>query len=187
MQQIIEEICQNFYQLTEIQYTPSYIEKGVSHEPSSLIKNDEKGVYVFLISSETCFKVGKAGTDSQARWNSHHYNLDKTTPSTFTKSFLNDLDRFATYFSGTSKDELDRFKKIITSHLGEGFYFNKKSLKSVEKETFQAMKNEINIKGWVKANISRIEFKIENTNNKNFDLDLLEKLVAYYFKPIYEG
>ncbi len=36
-------------------------------------------------------------------------------------------------------------------------------------------------------NISRIEFKITNNDDGPYDIDLLEKLVAYELSPIYEG
>lgn len=66
----------------------------------------EKGVYVFLYGNY-CFKVGKAGNRSQARWNSHHYNLDATTPSTFPKSIQKDVIRFKHFFPAEKHSEID--------------------------------------------------------------------------------
>jgi len=85
------------------------MEKGDSHKPTTLSK-DKKGVYVFLLGNH-CFKVGKAGSKSQARWNSHHYNLDETTPSTLSKSIKKDLDRFKSFFSELKHDEIDKLNK----------------------------------------------------------------------------
>lgn len=82
---------------------------GKDHKPTTL-SNDKKGVYVF-ISGKYCFKVGKAGSNSQARWNSHHYNLDETTPSTFPKSIIKDKKRFKTFFPSNKHNEIDNLNK----------------------------------------------------------------------------
>jgi hypothetical protein len=82
-----------------------------------LIKGREKGVYVFF-KDNVCFKVGKAGTESQARWNSHHYNLYKSTPSTFTKSFLIDLPNFINYFDDEASERLSNYYQILQEKLG---------------------------------------------------------------------
>ena len=53
------------------------------------------------------FKVGKAGKNSQARWNSHHYNLDGTTPSTFPKSIVKNKEKFKEYYPRAKHSEID--------------------------------------------------------------------------------
>lgn len=186
-QEIANDIKNEFKRITGINCTATYLHKGKSHIPSRLEKGKETGVYVFLLNKKKCFKVGKAGTKSTARWNSHHYNLDKSTASAFTKSIFNDLDNFINYFEGNETDELLKFKKIYELKLGSGFKFKRKTLKKVDKEVFKDIKKQIQIKSWIRKNISRIEFKLVNDDNGSYALDLLEKLVAYKLKPIYEG
>ncbi|TWH76276.1 hypothetical protein LX59_01199 [Azomonas agilis] len=43
-----------------------------------------------------------------------------------------------------------------------------------------------NIQDWIKNNMSRIEFLIKD-NDDPFALGLLEALVQYHLKPIFEG
>ena len=51
--------------------------------------------------------VGKAGPKSKARWNSHHYNLDNSTPSTFPKSIKKSPELFKNYFPNSVHSEID--------------------------------------------------------------------------------
>lgn len=150
-QEKADEISEEFRRITNIDCNATYMQWGESHVPTKLLKDVESGVYVFMRDS-TVFKVGKAGTNSQARWNSHHYNLD-TSPSTFPSSFSADLERFNSFFP-----ENVRITDI----------------------------SRINIKEWVRANTSRIEFKIQNQETGTA-LNLLEALVQFYLNPIYEG
>lgn len=149
----IDSIKSTFESITGISVMERYQPKGDSHRPSSLPK-DMQGVYVFLTDAY-CFKVGKAGPKSKARWSSHHYNLDAKTPSTFAKSIVKNKNKFKSYFSGDKHSEID----------------------SLNKE---------NIKDWIRANISRIEFLLPQEKDL-FALNLLEALVQYKLKPIYEG
>jgi len=104
-QEFANKIKLDFRNLTSIDCSMEFMSMGAAHEPSRLLPN-EQGVYVFL-SGEHSFKVGKAGSNSQARWNSHHYNLDEKTPSTFPKSFMADLNNFKTYFSSDKHHEME--------------------------------------------------------------------------------
>ena len=104
-QNLANRLKTEFINLTGVDCKAVYMEMGGDHIPTTL-KNDEKGVYVFLYGNY-CFKVGKAGANSQARWNSHHYNLDKTTPSTFPKSIQKDVERFKRFFPVEKHEEID--------------------------------------------------------------------------------
>ena len=104
-QNLANRLKTEFFNFTGIDCSALYMEMGQAHIPTAL-KNDEKGVYVFLYGSH-CFKVGKAGPKSQARWNSHHYNLDKKTPSTFPKSIQKDVERFKRFFPVEKHEEID--------------------------------------------------------------------------------
>ena len=130
-QDLANKLKEEFLKITNINCEATFMLKGKNHKPTTL-RESEKGVYVFLLDDEICFKVGKAGAKSPARWNSHHYNIDKSTPSTFTKSFLKDLTQFKTYFNLSLHDEIDILEK------------------------------EKNSKKWIQNNISRIEFKINS-------------------------
>ncbi|MDB4590990.1 hypothetical protein OAH77_04740 [Flavobacteriaceae bacterium] len=109
-QAFANRICENYQSLTGIRCKAVFMQMGDNHTPSRLIKGKEQGVYVF-IRNETTFKVGKAGTNSQARWNSHHYNLDNSTPSTLTKSFMMDLENFKTFFPVHAKRDIEKINK----------------------------------------------------------------------------
>lgn len=98
-----------FERLTKIDVSAKYMAKGQGHQPTTL-KSGMCGVYVFM-NDQHCFKVGKAGSKSKARWNSHHYNLDETTPSTMPKSIIKNKKKFKEYFPAASHQEIDSLEK----------------------------------------------------------------------------
>lgn len=149
----IQKIISDFKNITDIDVVYKIMFKGKDHKPTSLSKG-YCGVYVFF-NEDTCFKVGKAGTKSQARWNSHHYNLDNSTPSTLPKSIITKKDLFKSKFPSDKHIEIDGLSKA-------------------------------NIKKWIKNNLSRIEFTMKYEEN-HYGLALLEALVQFSFKPIFEG
>lgn len=108
-QNIANTIKIEFKRLTNIEVSAVYMPKGTTHIPTTL-QNGMCGVYIFL-SGKYCFKVGKAGAKSKARWNSHHYNLDDTTPSTMPKSIVKNKEKFKTYFSSEMGDAIDKLNK----------------------------------------------------------------------------
>lgn len=114
-QQEANEISKQFKQITGIECNVCFMEMGKNHIPTVLERDKEQGVYVFLRGSTT-FKVGKAGKRSQARWNSHHYNLDESTPSSFPKSFMNELEHFKTYFPTEIQLEMDNLNPQIVKN-----------------------------------------------------------------------
>ena len=108
-QDFANRIKTEFEALTKIEVSASYMERGDTHHPTTLPRG-MRGVYVFL-AGEHCFKVGKAGTKSQARWNSHHYNLDETTPSTLPKSIVRNNEMFKPFFPADIHGEIDALCK----------------------------------------------------------------------------
>lgn len=80
------------------------MEKGTNHRPTAL-SDEQRGVYVFLRNA-ICFKVGKAGPKSKARWNSHHYNLGKATQSTLPKSIIKYQNEILTLFPKNKRIEI---------------------------------------------------------------------------------
>ena len=98
-----------FIKLTGIDCKISLMGNGEYHKPTTLRK-DEQGVYVFF-NENYCFKVGKAGSKSKARWNSHHYNLDNKTPSTFAKSIMKNKEKFKQYYPKSKYEEINNLKK----------------------------------------------------------------------------
>lgn len=108
-QEIANLIKSEFERLTKIDVSAIYMPKGSSHKPTTL-QSGMCGVYVFMTETH-CFKVGKAGSKSKARWNSHHYNLDETTPSTLPKSIIKNKNRFKKCFTVESHQEIDALDK----------------------------------------------------------------------------
>ena len=192
-----KKLSKKFTKLTGIECNTTFMKKGEIHTPTTL-PSDKKGVYVFLLSNKICFKVGKAGSGSQARWNSQHYNLDINTPSTFTKSFLSDLDNFKEYFNDEQKEEIESFKKVLLKNRIENLKEDIKNIKKLSKESKESkeyrefekkitlLNEDLKLKDWIKNNIDRIEFLIPASDN-DFDLNLLEALIQFELKPIYEG
>lgn len=152
-QEIANTIKAEFKRLTDMGVSATFMQNGQNHNPTTLQKG-WCGVYVFM-NEKCCFKVGKAGAKSKARWNSHHYNLDETTPSTMPKSIMKHKQRFKMQYSTEKHQEIDSLSKS-------------------------------NIQNWIKNNMSRIEFLIED-NGDPFVLGLLEALAQYHLKPIFEG
>lgn len=114
----VKKISSQFENLTGIKLQIKIMAKGSTHQPNTLEAN-EVGVYVFydIINSKVvCLKVGKAGLKSQARWNSHHYNLDKTTSSSLPKSIIRSQKNLEAYF-GKIELTKDNCKDWIKSNL----------------------------------------------------------------------
>ncbi len=186
-QQLADDLARNFTDISGIQCTATFMKNGESHIPTILAAG-WKGVYVFLLSEIICFKVGKADIKSKARWNSHHYSLDSTTPSTLTKSFLSDLDYFKSFYDNdTTKAEIDMFGIIIDKYIpiAENIKF-KTNIKNLDKDKVKKMSNDLNLKTWIKNNMSRIEFLIPGDASSSV-LNLLEAFIQFKLNPIYEG
>ncbi|MFU1520394.1 hypothetical protein ACM25P_18195 [Vreelandella alkaliphila] len=152
-QALADRIAEEFKGITGIEVFLEFMDRGPTHNPTSL-QTSMCGVYAF-VAGEYCFKVGKAGPKSKARWNSHHYNLDETTPSTMPKSIFKYKDRFKRCFPEGKYREIDKLNKE-------------------------------NIQQWIKENMSRMEFLIEDQGD-GFALNLLEALVQFHLKPLFEG
>ena len=210
-QELADKLATEFKSIKKIECSSQFMNKGQEHNPTKLKKEKEKGVYVFFLNDICYFKVGKAGTKSTARWNSHHYNLDKSTPSTFTKSFLSDLENFKSYFADDKqKIEINSFQKTINLFINDTNNFNKtlkynekhiandinkfntneisfkKLISKLDKDKVKELSNNMKLDTWIKENLSRFEFLIPNSEF-DYDLDLLEKLIAFRLRPIYEG
>ena len=108
-QELADRLKLEFLQITGIKVDARFFPKGPLHQPSAL-PIGKQGVYVFL-TDDHCFKVGKAGPKSKARWNSHHYCLDGTTRSAFTKSIIKNKERFKLYFSENQRPEIEQLAK----------------------------------------------------------------------------
>ena len=96
MKQKINEVISKFNELSSTKVDVMFMEKGMTHIPTPLSK-DRHGVYVFY-NENNCFKVGKAGPNSQARWSSNHYHVYKTTRSSLAKSILYNKEKVKKYY-----------------------------------------------------------------------------------------
>jgi hypothetical protein len=108
-QEVANLIAEEFKRITGIEVSSTFMPNGPSHNPTSL-QTGMCGVYAFMAEG-CCFKVGKAGPKSKARWNSHHYNLDETTPSTMPKSIMKNRANFKRCFPETKHYEIDQLMK----------------------------------------------------------------------------
>ena len=115
----VEKIQSQFEQITGFILNVEMKEKGRKTHLQSRLLDKQVGVYVFydIINSKVvCLKVGKAGLRSQARWNSHHYNLDEKTRSSLPKSIIRSQETLKTYF-GKIELTKDNCSDWIKSHL----------------------------------------------------------------------
>ena len=85
--------------------------KGLAHKPT-MLKSGRCGVYAFVTDTH-CLKVGKASSKSQARWNSHHYNLDETAPSTLHKSIIKSKARIKELYRIETHQMIDSLDKSV--------------------------------------------------------------------------
>lgn len=92
------------------------------HKQPTHLPKGKQAVYVFS-EDEQVLKVGKAGSKSQARFVSHHYNL--SAPSTLAKSILNDEEKrqkhnlTAENISDWIKQNTDRVNFLVDADSGK--------------------------------------------------------------------
>ena len=108
-QEIANTIKAEFERITNISISATFMKNSSAHSPTTL-QTGWCGVYVFM-NDKCCFKVGKAGVKSKARWNSHHYNLDESTPSTLPKSIMKHKNKFKQQYSIEKHKEIDSLAK----------------------------------------------------------------------------
>ena len=137
------------------------------------LKSGESGVYAFLASVQDCsgcLKVGQAGANSKARWDSHHYTPNGATSSlpksieAKPKLFLNVYKRL------NRKQEAQEFLTCLREiRLGICKKENKKKLRT-----------------WVENNTCRLEFVIPKGKQK-YLINFLEGYLQWLLEPCYEG
>lgn len=95
----------------------------VPHRPPSNLPKGKMAIYTF--SHEECvLKVGKAGSRSQARYTSQHYNPG-SAPSTLAASILKDEDTVQRYelnewnISDWIKENTDRVNFLLDASMGK--------------------------------------------------------------------
>lgn len=180
-QEIANQLKEEFEKVSSISCDAVFMEKGSSHYPTTL-REGKKGVYVFLLDKNVCLKVGKANSNSKARWNSHHYSVDKSTPSTLTKSILSNLPKMRKYFN---LNDIEKFEAILSKYGITSLEF-KNDIKKLDKADVKALSTELDLNKWIRNNLSRIEFLL-NDSVDDFDSNLLEAMVQFNLKPIFEG
>ena len=74
-QELTEIVPKFFEKITEIKLRTCF---NCGHHSISKLEKGEQGVYIFLVGDKHYLKVGKVGCNSDARWNSHHYTLNRT-------------------------------------------------------------------------------------------------------------
>ena len=143
--------------------------KGKIHSPSSLRKDKEQGVYVFIVDYRHCLKVGYSGPKSQSRWNTQHYTLNTSVSSTLTKSILNYSPTFTKFLEDTDIDTaaIREFVDILHDAAKYAWY-------------------DPRIREWLETYTSRMEFKFSADESK-FAGTFLESSLHYLLHPLYEG
>lgn len=180
-QLVANQIKEKFEKIASISCETTFMKKGKHHKPTTL-KNGKKGVYVFLLDENTCFKVGKANSKSKARWNSHHYSVDQSTPSTLTKSLLSHLTIMRKYYDD---NQIDRFENILCKHKLTSSDF-KKGIKELDKSSVKDLSRDLGLNEWIRNNMCRIEFLLDDSDD-DYDSNLLEAIAQFELKPIFEG
>ncbi len=93
------------------------------HKPPSNLPKGKMAVYVFF-NKEYVLKVGKAGSRSQARYTSQHYNPG-SAPSTLAASILKDENSVQRYglneenISNWIKESTDRVNFLLDADMGK--------------------------------------------------------------------
>lgn len=147
----------------DFMYARRFTDKENLHRASQLVREQEQGVYVFIVDKTHCLKVGFAGTNSQARWNSNHYNLDNSTTSTLPKSILHDSEKFIAFMSDTSiSNEAQKFVDILRGDDTSA------------------------IRSWLEEYTSRMEFKF-SADEPRFAGTFLESSLHFMLNPLFEG
>jgi hypothetical protein len=91
------------------------------HRPPSRLPNGKLAIYVFML-GDRCLKVGKVGSNSTARYCSHHYGVGRA-PSTLAKSLLKDPSKYGDNLTETNvstwiRDHTDRINFLIPEEYG---------------------------------------------------------------------
>lgn len=118
---ICKQIIKTFLSITGLSADNlEYKISEVPHLPYSKPKG-QSAIYIFIYKN-VCLKVGKAGPNSYARFNSHHYCNNKTKSSLFGSILKNKLmlkningDRDSTEIANLNEDSLGKWIKENTS------------------------------------------------------------------------
>ena len=110
MSQILaDSIKEDIKRLFNIECSATYMNKGEEHKPSKL-KKREQGVYVFLKDETCCLKIGKAGLNSNSRWQYQHYR-PSGAKSNLANSILNNLELVKHHYNKTEKLKINALDK----------------------------------------------------------------------------
>lgn len=158
------------------------------HKEASKLGKTEQGVYVFLLDRYHCLKVGKAGCNSEQRWSSQHYTLNRTA-SSLPLSILNNPEHLKAYFKARNKckdikEFLGRLKAIhqkIEERIAE-----EKDTKADNKRNYLQFDPERRVRQWIVSHFSRLEF-ILSGDVPDYTINLLESFLQWILNPCYEG
>lgn len=116
------------------------------HKPPSKLPNGKFAVYAFFHGND-CLKIGKAGTNSQARYVSQHYGF--SAPSTLAKSIYSDRDGLGLHGllqENTGvwiKENLDRLNIVLPEDVGiEGLNLLEAFLQCYFKPKYEGFKSQ---------------------------------------------
>lgn len=146
------------------------------HKPPSKLPSGKFAVYVFFY-MEKCLKVGKAGTNSQARYSSQHYGF--SAPSTLAKCIFSDQKEFGLnnlqkeQTGSWIKENLSRLNILLPEKIGiEGLNLLEAFLQCYFKPKYEGFKTQrktsVNpVSSVVKNHTTEITKDTEITQRKN--------------------
>jgi len=206
LETLSEYVAQAFSDMTDISlkynvmFSKKYVKQNKlpaekAHEGASKLGKTEQGVYVFLLDRRHCLKVGKAGCNSKARWDSHHYTLNRTS-SSLPLSILNKPDPLKAYFDARNKSKdiksflktLEKIHKKIENRIAEEKKKTAEEKKKTaeEKMEYSQFDEKRQVRKWIVSNFSRLEF-ILSGDVPDYAINLLEGFLQWILNPCYEG
>lgn len=97
----------------------SIVYQQLNHDPI-VLPEGKMAVYTFVYKGNQFLKIGKAGPNSKARYQSHHYYI-KSGKSTLANSLVNDstMSVNANNITGWIKNNCERYDVILDASLGK--------------------------------------------------------------------
>ena len=170
LQKLTNEIQTYFTNFTGIKLTECNC-MCAPHRPSTLINGQEQGVYVFIVDSKHCLKVGCTGDPS--RWSFQHYKFDLNVKSTLPKSIQRDPDGFNSFLANTKiADKTKELTDVLQDAAGSRY-----------PTAYSTM-----IREWLETYTTRLEFKMPAwSSDCRFAGKFLESTLHFVLKPLFEG
>lgn len=187
-QELTEIVPKFFEKITEIKLRTCF---NCGHHSISKLEKGEQGVYIFLVGDKHYLKVGKVGCNSDARWNSHHYTLNRTA-SALPLSIKNNPGLLREAFRD-NPESLDNFleilrniQQLIDKKIKKEKKLTKKQKRPKERRDYSRFDPDKKVRDWIEKNTRRIEF-ILPVKAPKYAVNFLEGFLQWLLQPLYEG